>query len=268
MGFPRPADDNELLSYITYLIGKDNDLQTLLEAHASRHITGGSDPISRASSVSDGLMYPLSGSVKDVFHGDASWSPIKLEAMYGGVTVGEQPAFNFTDGTNVSIVATNDVGNSRVNLAVTGSQTPIVTALLDTNSNTLLGGVAVASAVNYVSVRNATAGTSVRVLAQGSDTDIGLRLDAKGAGLVTVGTAQVVTATSAINTDATARTEVALEGVLVGTRRQINFLTGSNISYIVTDDAGNERVDVEISSTGGSGLDQAEVMIIQSYGGF
>ena len=142
-------------------------------------------------------------------------------------------------------------------------------SLLDTNGKTCLALLAVNNAVNYVSARNASAGTAVRVVAQGSDTDIGLRLDAKGAGLVTVGTAQVLTTASAVNSDATARVQVALEGTLIGTRRQINFLTGSNITYTVTDDAGNERVDVEISSTGGgSGLTQAQTMTIQSFGAF
>ena len=142
-------------------------------------------------------------------------------------------------------------------------------SLLDTNGKTCLALLAVSNAVNYVSARNASAGTAVRVVAQGSDTDIGLRLDAKGAGLVTVGTAQVLTTASAVNSDATARVQVALEGTLIGTRRQINFLTGSNITYTVTDDAGNERVDVEISSTGGgSGLTQAQTMTIQSFGAF
>jgi len=84
-----------------------------------------------------------------------------------------------------------------------------------------------------------------------------------------VGTAQVLTTASAVNSDATARVQVALEGTLIGTRRQINFLTGSNITYVVTDDAGNERVDVEISSTGGgSGLTQQQTMTIQSFGAF
>ena len=145
-----------------------------------------------------------------------------------------------------------------------------VASLLDTNGKTCLALLAVSNAVNYVSARNASAGTAVRVVAQGSDTDIGLRLDAKGAGLVTVGTAQVLTTASAVNSDATARVQVALEGTLIGTRRQINFLTGSNITYTVTDDAGNERVDVEISSSGGggSGLTQAQTMTIQSFGAF
>lgn len=142
-------------------------------------------------------------------------------------------------------------------------------SLLDTNGKTCLALLAVNNAVNYVTARNSSTGTAVRVVAQGSDTDIGLRLDAKGAGLVTVGTAQVLTTASAVNSDATARVQVALEGSLIGTRRQINFLTGSNITYVVTDDAGNERVDVEISSTGGgSGLTQAQTMTIQSFGAF
>lgn len=144
-----------------------------------------------------------------------------------------------------------------------------VASLLDTNGKTSLALLAVSNAVNYLSIRNATTGTAPRLVAQGSDTDIGLRLDPKGAGTVTIGTAQVLTTASAIDSDATARVQVALEGSLVGTRRQINFITGSNITYNITDDAGNERVDVEISSSGsGSGLDQNGVLTLMGWGGY
>jgi hypothetical protein len=142
-------------------------------------------------------------------------------------------------------------------------------SLLDTNGKTCMALLAVIDAVNYVSARNAAAGTAVRLVAQGSDTDIGLRLDAKGAGVVTVGNSQVLTTTSAINSDANARVQVALEGQLIGTRRQINFLTGTGVTYTVTDDVGNERVDIEISSSGGGGgVSQQQAMTMQSFGAF
>jgi len=42
-------------------------------------------------------------------------------------------------------------------------------------------------------------------------------------------------------------------GATVGTRRRINFIEGSNVTLTISDDSGNEEVDVTIASTGGSG---------------
>lgn len=143
--------------------------------------------------------------------------------------------------------------------------------ILDPAGKQIIALLPVSNPVNYMTVRNSATGVAVRLLAQGTDTDIDLRLDAKGAGKVRVGaTAEVLTTASTADTDATARVGVALEGVPVGSRRQINFLTGSNVTFDITDDAGNERVDVEISATGGGGggLGQADVLIRMAYGGF
>jgi len=55
------------------------------------------------------------------------------------------------------------------------------------------------------------------------------------------------------NLDANARVAVQQSGTLVGTRRAINFIAGTNVSLNITDDATNERVNVVINATGGSG---------------
>lgn len=48
-------------------------------------------------------------------------------------------------------------------------------------------------------------------------------------------------------------------GVLVGTRRGLNLIEGSNVTLTVADDAGNDEVDVTIASTGGSGGSAAAI---------
>jgi hypothetical protein len=40
-------------------------------------------------------------------------------------------------------------------------------------------------------------------------------------------------------------------GTLVGTRRRVNFIAGTNVTLNVTDDATNEKVDVTINAQGG-----------------
>jgi hypothetical protein len=56
------------------------------------------------------------------------------------------------------------------------------------------------------------------------------------------------------NLDANARVAVQNSGTLVGTRRAINFIAGTNVSLNIADDATNERVNVTINATGGSGV--------------
>ncbi len=53
------------------------------------------------------------------------------------------------------------------------------------------------------------------------------------------------------NLDATARVGVAKSGTATGSRRQVNFIPGTNITITATDDATNEKVDVTINSTSG-----------------
>ncbi len=50
---------------------------------------------------------------------------------------------------------------------------------------------------------------------------------------------------------ANARVAVSNGGSLVGTRRGINFIAGTNISYTIADNSGSERVDVTITGGGG-----------------
>jgi hypothetical protein len=56
------------------------------------------------------------------------------------------------------------------------------------------------------------------------------------------------------NLDANARVGVMNAGTLVGTRRRVNFIAGTNVTLNVTDDATNEKVDVTINAQGGGEL--------------
>jgi hypothetical protein len=55
------------------------------------------------------------------------------------------------------------------------------------------------------------------------------------------------------NLDANARVAVQQGGTLVGIRRAINFIAGTNVSLNITDDSANERVNVTINASGGGG---------------
>jgi hypothetical protein len=51
-------------------------------------------------------------------------------------------------------------------------------------------------------------------------------------------------------------------GAVVGTRKQLNFIEGTNVTLTIADDAGNDQVDITIAASGGggSGLTQPEVL--------
>lgn len=42
-------------------------------------------------------------------------------------------------------------------------------------------------------------------------------------------------------------------GAVVGTRKQLNFIEGSNVTLTVSDDGGNDQVDITIAASGGGG---------------
>lgn len=49
-------------------------------------------------------------------------------------------------------------------------------------------------------------------------------------------------------------------GSLVGTRRAINFIDGTNVTVTTSDDPGNNEVDVTIAATGsGGGKTQGQI---------
>jgi len=53
------------------------------------------------------------------------------------------------------------------------------------------------------------------------------------------------------NLDANARVGVMNSGTLVGTRRRINLIAGTNVTLNVADDATNEKIDVTVNASGG-----------------
>jgi hypothetical protein len=66
----------------------------------------------------------------------------------------------------------------------------------------------------------------------------------------------------------TQRVRVAKAGTLVGTRRELNLIEGSNVTMTVADNAGANRVDVTINSAGGGGggTPAGSVVAETSYG--
>ena len=57
---------------------------------------------------------------------------------------------------------------------------------------------------------------------------------------------------SVVNDTTTQRIRVSKDGVITGTRQEVNFIEGSNVTITQADDAGNNRVNVTIAAAGGS----------------
>ena len=49
------------------------------------------------------------------------------------------------------------------------------------------------------------------------------------------------------------RTIIKKAGTVIGVRRRINFIEGTNVTLTISDDSANDEVDVTISAAGGSG---------------
>jgi hypothetical protein len=68
--------------------------------------------------------------------------------------------------------------------------------------------------------------------------------------------------------DATAKVAISKAGALIGTRRKLNLIEGTNITLTMADDAVNEEVDVTIAAAGGGGAAAGwENVICYPWGG-
>lgn len=75
---------------------------------------------------------------------------------------------------------------------------------------------------------------------------------------ITIASTGVDTGTGDVTVSVTANTtvqkgEVSKAGTLVGTRKRINFIDGTNVTITVADDAANDRVNITIAATGSGG---------------
>jgi len=195
------------------------------------------DAKGRVTSVSTSS---ISGSLTftgDVTGTGATGSSTALTLANSGVTAGA-----YGSSTSVPVITVDAKGR------VTAVSTASISGALTFTGDVTGSGTTGASTALTLANSGVTAGTYTKVT-----------VDAKGR--VTTGTAltssDVTTAlgytpynstnpSGYITTDGTARVRVENNGTLVGTRRAINFIAGSNVTLNIADDAANEEVDVTI----------------------
>lgn len=79
------------------------------------------------------------------------------------------------------------------------------------------------------------------------------RAVATGTGLSGGGSLAADRTLSVVDDTTTQRVEIAAAGSLIGTRKRINIVAGTNVTVSATDDSANNKVDVTVNATGGGG---------------
>lgn len=188
---------------------------------------GGTLEVTGAATLSGALTPALGLEYNDstffVKNTAAPTSKMRFEA--GGVTPGQTRVFTVPD-YNATLAT---VGGTETLTAKTLTSPKVGTAICDTGGNEIIKTPATASAVNEFTATNAATGTSPLLSATGGDTNISVKLAAKGTGQI-VAANRVVQLTT-VTTQATASDQTYTAAQLLG-------------GIILRDPAGGARADL------------------------
>lgn len=226
-------------------------------AHASGHHSGGADPLALGS---------LAGNLSSGQHGDLSgvdnssprhhWNQITNKpSSFAPSGHASSHQHSGSDEIATSTPANNAIPKSlgtgklddgwlSSNVSLLGSSVDVsgseITGILKNNAfPSLTGDVSNSAGSVNISLTD--------VVSPGSCTNCNATFDSKG---------RVIAFSngSGVTDDTTnQRVRVSKDGTHLGTRREINFIGGSNVTLDVTDDAVLNRVDVTINASGGGG---------------
>lgn len=207
--------------------------------------------------------------------------------LLGRSTAGTGVVEEITLGTNLSFAGTtlNAAGGGGVSDGDKGDITVSSSGAVWTVDNTAITFAKMQDVATGVLIGRSTASTgSIETLSVGTGLSLSggtlsstitqytdeMAQDAVGTSLTDSSTidftyndaGNTITAAVIANTS-TQKIEVTKNsGAVVGTRKQLNFIEGTNVTLTISDDAGNDQVDITIAASGGggSGLTQPEVL--------
>lgn len=190
-----------------------------------------------------------------------------LTITKNNILVGIKKRLNFVDSSRVTWSITDNATNKSIDIGVSALHAD--TATSSTSAAGLTDG-------DYGDVVVSSSGTVMTVdsLPESRITNLVTDLAGKVPITRTISTTLPITGGGDLSANRTlafdgstlldnnARVKVDKNTVAVGLRRELNFVEGTNITLTINDDAINERVDIEIDSSGGggSGLTHPETM--------
>ncbi len=199
--------------------------------HATTHQSGGADAIKLddlaapddntdldASTTKHGLLKKLSGTATEFMNGSGSWAT-PAGAVQDKIEEGN---------SKVEVI---DTGTGYVSIYIDGAEKYRLgtSGIYDTSGNLLISFSASASAVNYLGVSNGATGNAVRLIATGSDANVGLTIQVKGSGEITLSASNATVA-----------------GTLTATGLIINGNTGHTGTYSWLDGDGMTTRNIDI----------------------
>ena len=189
-------------------------------------------------------------------HTGTQWSAVGNFSIYkGGTLIATRNNLNFIEGTNITLGITEDVGNSRVNVtvnadgAITKPGSPSADQILAYTSSVWTAqklvdaNVASGAGITYSKLNLNASVIDADISASAAIAPTKLALGSADTVLASNGSANSFSTTTGAN----ARVAVRKNGSSIGTRRGINFIEGSGISFTIADNPGSERVDITVA---------------------
>lgn len=149
---------------------------------------------------------------------NTSVQKIEVTKNSGGV-VGTRKQLNLIEGANVTLTVADDGVNDQVDITVASTDTTYT----DEQAQDAVGTILTDTATIDFTYSDATPSITAAVIANSSVQKIEV---------------------------------VKNSGAVVGTRKQLNLIEGTNVTLTVADDGVNDQVDVTIAATGGSYTDE------------